>query len=610
MLKEVIKKQDQYKYKNKEGKTTGNLILEVLPELINRNTKLSNRVKSKIKVSSLLNNIELRNQNYLKELVSSSDRTVQDLKSGLELSKAMKLSSDKLSLLNSKILNDCFMKKNHIIINTKKNLNKNTEEETNMIIKKSINTLRNLINPANKKEEEPIIEENQKKHLSQSDLNTAKNIIGIKISEEEKILKERIKNYLEKVKTIHLTNIKSNDLYDYKIQKLNKDKNRDFYLYAKHFSLDHNDMEMIHYKKLLPPPIRDRSCPNLENIKESLFPNIRTGQINSENYVNINNSNGIKIINGMKYYSKYGDKRKSIMQEKNENKNNYSEIIVNNKNDSFNILKKIIIRNRSLIAKSSNKYSTLSSLLDIQLPKISDYELILKNKKKIIEEEKTKNNEINNNEEKIIKNNQKQNSLGHNLYEKSELMKEFNALKDEIKILKEKKIDIEENYLRHQEELSNLVYIFEKNKNKNKKEEKDNLISGDGLINKKIFADNPRMRMPSSHSVSLIKRKFNINSGIMKNKYNNKIYRNYSNHTRDRTSASSIKNSASSIFTTRKNDYQLKNLFNYLQDEQKPNMLTNSLDNIPLLFSLPQEKIYNNSKNNINSSNITSLSDY
>ena len=54
---------------------------------------------------------------------------------------------------------------------------------------------------------------------------------------------------------------------------------------------------MLYYKKLEPPPLRDKSCPNLENIKESLFPNIRTGQINSENYVNINNSNGIKIIN-------------------------------------------------------------------------------------------------------------------------------------------------------------------------------------------------------------------------------------------------------------------------------------------------------------------------
>ena len=74
---------------------------EFLPELMLRNTKLGNRLKSKLKVSSLLNNIELRNQRYLKEFISSSDRTLQDLKSGLQLSKAMKISSDNLSLFEN-----------------------------------------------------------------------------------------------------------------------------------------------------------------------------------------------------------------------------------------------------------------------------------------------------------------------------------------------------------------------------------------------------------------------------------------------------------------------------------------------------------------------------
>ena len=136
--------------KNKSIPIIGDVIEKVLPELLERNIKLGNRLNSKLKVSSLLNNIELRNQNYLKELVSSSDRNVQDLKSGLELSKAMKLSSSKLSLLNSKFLNDCFMRKNNIIYNTKKNLNKSTEEQTNMIIKQSINVIRDCFNPTYK----------------------------------------------------------------------------------------------------------------------------------------------------------------------------------------------------------------------------------------------------------------------------------------------------------------------------------------------------------------------------------------------------------------------------------------------------------------------------
>ena len=386
MIKEILKKQD--KMNKIEISNVGDKVQEVLPELINRNTKLGNRLKSKLKVSSLLNNIEIRNQNYLKELVSSSDRTVQDIKSGLNLPKAMKLSSEKLDLLNSKILNDCFMKKNNVIFNTKKNLKKNTEEETNMIIKKSINTLRNYINPTHKNIPKPIIEVNKKKYLSESELSNAKKIIDNKIYDEEKKLKEKIKNYLDKVKIINLTNIKSKDSYDYKIQKLNKDKNRDFYLFAKHFLLNNSDIQMIHYKKLIPPPIRDRSCPNLENIKENLFPNIKKGELNNENYVNINNSNGVKIINGMKYYQKFRNKRKAFIQDENENKNNYTDIIINNKKDSFNTLKKIIIRNRSLITSSTKKFDTLSSLMDIKLPKISDYEIILNNENKRIEEEK------------------------------------------------------------------------------------------------------------------------------------------------------------------------------------------------------------------------------
>ena len=609
MIKEVLKQQLLSQKADKP--TVGETVEEILPELINRNTKLSNRIKTKLKVSSLLNNIELRNQNYLKELISSSDKTVQDLKSGLNLSKAMKLSSDELSFLNSRILNDCFMRKNNVIINTKKNLNKNTEEETNMIIKKSIINLRNSINPTHKHREKPKNEENKKKFLSETELTNAKKVIDNKLYEDEQKIKEEIKNYLEKVKLINITNTnyKNNNLIDYKLQKVNKEKNKDFYLFAKHFSINNSDIKMIHYKKLKPPPIRDRSCPNLEDIKLNLFPNIKTGEINNENYVNINNSNGVKIINGMKYYNKYRNNKKLFFQD-NDNKNNYTDITVNNKKDSFNTLKKLIIRNRSLITKTSTKYDIIGSLMDIQLPKISDYETIINEKNKKIKEEKIKNkenkenNDNNENKEKnIIKSQKKNKTLVPTTFQNSELMKEFKALKDEIKILKSKKIDIEENYIKHQEELRNLIYVFEEKKNKNKK---DNLISANGLINKKIFAENQKMRMPSSHSVSIIKRKFKINSGI-NNKYNKKNYRNYSNHTRDRTSASSIKNSASSIITTRKSENKLDDIFNYMKKEQKN--ITNSLE-LPVLFSRPRQKSCNNSRNNINSSNITSISDY
>ena len=142
-----------------------------------------------MQVSSLLNNIELRNQYYLKELVSSSERTVQDLKSGLELPKAIKSSSDKLSILNLKILNDFFMKKSNVIFNTKQSLKRSTEEETNMIIKRSINVLRDCISPTYKIPETPKIEKQKNNFLSQDELSNAEKIIKNKIFFEEKLLK-------------------------------------------------------------------------------------------------------------------------------------------------------------------------------------------------------------------------------------------------------------------------------------------------------------------------------------------------------------------------------------------------------------------------------------
>ena len=582
-----------------QSSTVSRAIRAILPELMNRNTKLGKRLKSKLKVSSLLNNIELRNQNYLKELVSSSERTLQDLKSGLDLPKAMKSSSDKLSLLNSKILNDCFMKKNNFILNTKKVLNRSTEEETNMIIKRSISVLRDCINPNYKVLESPKVEKKKKHFLSQSELNNAKMIIKNKIFSEEKILKAKIKDYLEKLKTIKLSNYKNNsDLYDYKIQKINKDKNRDFYFYAKHLYFDDNNIKMIHYKKLQPQPIRDKSCPNLENIKENIFPNIKNNEINSDNYVNINNSNGVKIINGMKFYKKFGNKNNTKEQDENQSKINYSDIVVNKKKDSFNTLKKIIIRNHTLINKSTNKFNKLSHLIDINLPKLSDYESIIDTENKKEEEEKIKPKTIR--KENSI---EKKKTKISNKFSNLELIKELRRLKDEIKFLKEKKIDIDDNYLKHQEELSNIVYVFEK---KPIVKKKNNLLDDDGLLNRKIIADNPKMRLPSSHSVSILKRKFKINSGIS-NKYN-RFNRNYSNHTRDRTSASTLKNSASYIITTSKSDNIYNEIFsNYLLKENKNNIINKNLD-ANTLFSLPQEKLKN--KNNNNSSNITSMSDY
>ena len=374
---------------------------------------------------------------------------------------------------------------------------------------------------------------------------------------------------------------------------------------------------MINYKKLKPLPIKDKSCPNLQSIKHKLFPHIREGKIKRDNYVNINNCNSIKIINGLKLYKKIGLESKSNTQDNNNIKNNSNCTFNDNENNSidkknsFNTLKRLINRNRSLLDGSNRKYEKLSTLIDIQLPKISEYESIIQ-KKHNQNEENLK--EIKNNKDDIEI---KKSSGIKNIIDKEEavisncsnyeLLNQLRALKDQLQSLKEKKLDVDENYLKNKKEFINYLFNIKENPylNNNKY-----LGNKERNIIKKIFNENPATRLPSSHSVTLLKRRFSINSGL-KNEIN-KINRNYSNHTRDKTCPTtlknSVKNSSSSVFDTSKSEKEYKQIFNKINAEQKKEEKNRII--ISPLIPISQDKSLVFSKNNYNSSNITSFSDF
>ena len=273
---------------------------QCLPELMFRNLKKGQRLKSKVEVSFLLNNIELRNQSYLKKLVTSSEKTLQSIKSGLDFKKAMELSEEKLNPLNYQILNDYFLRKNWVILGTKRHLGKNTEEESNGIIKSSLQIIKQFINPTMKIKEEPVIESPKKNRMSKPELIEAEKLINNKLDQDFNDLNTRVNKYLDRVKNIKLTSPRKENVYDPQWLKENRDKNKDFYFYADNISLDNDDVKMIHYKKIETPPIRDKLCPNLKDIKERLFPEIQKGKIDKDNYLNIKNCNSVKIINEMK----------------------------------------------------------------------------------------------------------------------------------------------------------------------------------------------------------------------------------------------------------------------------------------------------------------------
>ena len=582
-------------------------LIECLPELMLRNLKKGQRLKSKVEVSFLLNNIELRNQAYLKKLVSSSEKTLQNIKSGLDFKKAMELSQGKLSPINYQILDDYFLRKNNVITNTKRHLGKNTEEESNGIIKSSLHIIKHFLNPTNKIAEEPEIELSKKKFLTKSELIEAEKVIGNKLIQDENVLNTRVKKYLDRVQKIKLTAPRNDNVYDPKWLKVNRDKNKDFYFYADNVSLNNSDIKMIHYKKLEPIPIRDKSCPNLKEIKEKLFPDIKEGKVDKDNYVNIKNCNSVKIINEMQIKKKFGEKKFLDIN------GELSDVKINRKKkDSYNTLNRIVIRNKSLSKINNYRYKKLSSLLDIELPKLSDYDLMIHKRKK----------SLNNSEAIESTDNNKNNELMKK-YHKWELMPEINAIKEEIKTLQSQKIDIEQNYLRHKEEIINKTYMIPNIPvRKNAKKEIMELTNSEGLFNLNINLssninkinrsssmssyETPSIRMPSSYSMNILKRKSRINSGIH-TFLKNKAKREFSNNSRERTNVSSImhsiRNSANTSTTSNKKEKKFNEIIKKLNKIEKKNIFGKPM------FSLKSMKMNFIPNSNNNSGVFSSIID-
>ena len=582
-------------------------LIECLPELMLRNLKKGQRLKSKVEVSFLLNNIELRNQAYLKKLVSSSEKTLQNIKSGLDFKKAMELSQGKLSPINYQILDDYFLRKNNVITNTKRHLGKNTEEESNGIIKSSLHIIKHFLNPTNKIAEEPEIDLPKKKFLSKPELIEAEKVIGNKLIQDENVLNTRVKKYLDRVQKIKLTAPRNDNVYDPKWLKVNRDKNKDFYFYADNVSLNNSDIKMIHYKKLEPIPIRDKSCPNLKEIKEKLFPDIKEGKVDKDNYVNIKNCNSVKIINEMQIKKKFGEKKFLDIN------GELSDVKINRKKkDSYNTLNRIVIRNKSLSKINNYRYKKLSSLLDIELPKLSDYDLMIHKRKK----------SLNNSEAIESTDNNKNNELMKK-YHKWELMPEINAIKEEIKTLQSQKIDIEQNYLRHKEEIINKTYMIPNIPvRKNAKKEIMELTNSEGLFNLNINLssninkinrsssmssyETPSIRMPSSYSMNILKRKSRINSGIH-TFLKNKAKREFSNNSRERTNVSSImhsiRNSANTSTTSNKKEKKFNEIIKKLNKIEKKNIFGKPM------FSLKSMKMNFIPNSNNNSGVFSSIID-
>lgn len=489
--------------KNKKVNFITDKIGIILPELMARNVKLGDRLKSKLKVSTFLNSTENRNQKYLKSFVTSSDKRVKDLKTGLELLKAIKQSKKNLSPLCSQISNDFILQNSDFLIEEKKLLNENTEQETHMKINDLIQNLKNTVRNVNFYPNKP----NKKtiRSLSEAELNNIKYILNNKIKNEGNMINTKIERYLDKLKNTAETDRKN------------------FKYYADHIDIFDN-LNFINYSKPKPYKIKDKECSNIVKIKKQLSSFIENNKKNkNEKKKLINNKN-----------SSSQDIRINISSEINNLSINEYKRNENSTKDTLKILNNLAEQGRNLSLKINKKANKVNSLVDINLPHPTSYENIIKRNRDNNSSKSNINKSCNNmnNIHEILK---VCNLSDPQLLSKNKLEKIINLFKKEIDILKKETYSFDKNNEDNIKDKYNLINPLSTHMNRIKKyNQKNESKSG----NKK------RLNVSESSIISQKLKKININnikhgeSNLFHNSkmndsfsttYNNR-YKNYMNY--------------------------------------------------------------------------------
>ena len=383
---------DQLRMKKAMDALNSKLTL-VLPDLMSSNTKLGERLKNKLKVSTLFNNIEHRNRKYLKAFIYNANQRANFLKTGLELNKAIKQSKKNMSSLCKQMEGDLILKNMDILLNEKKLISENTEQETHMKLNNLINTMKRAIKPPlfTKRDEE----KKELKILTENEIDKIKDYISDKIIKEKNNLVNNINIYVNE-----LNNSFGNGKYE-KGKNKNQIK-KEFHRFVDNLNFV-KDIKLINFKKPKPIPIKDKESANLLRIKKLLYPTksirkevIEPIKTKEKEYTIIKRNASMNSIYDIKNLDKIG-KTVDINE-----KDKVKDIYVSGQ-DTMQILNKLAQQKDYLTQRMDNKLRRVNSLIEIKLPFISNYELILKyvnsqNKKGI----KNKNLSENNDNEKMI----------------------------------------------------------------------------------------------------------------------------------------------------------------------------------------------------------------
>ena len=396
----------------------------VLPNLMSSNTKLGERLRSKLKVSTLFNSIEHRNSKYLKGFIKSSNIRANFLKTGLEMNKAIKQSTKNITSLCNEMQGDLILQNIDLLLNEKKILNENTEQETHIKINNLLQTMKKAIKPPIYYKNED--DKNEIKILTEEEMDKMKDYIRNKITKEQDSLQTNITNYVNVVNNTFKNNNFQREENKAKVKK-------DFNRFVESLNFGKN-IQLINYKKSKPQPIKDRETANLIRIKKLLYPtNLKKKGLKEENKkkgfgYTIRRNASMNNIYSMRNYGEFGKTTEMNNADKLKN------IDVSGQ-DTMQVLTKLAEQKDYLTERMEQKLKRVNSLIEIKLPFLSNYENILnyinrKNKSSI---QNKYLSEIDNNEKMVFS---PQSQLRNNQSELKPFMRrKILALKNDIQII-------------------------------------------------------------------------------------------------------------------------------------------------------------------------------
>ena len=396
----------------------------VLPDLMSSNTKLGERLRNKLKVSTLFNSIEHRNSKYLKGFIKSSNIRANFLKTGLEMNKAIKQSTKNITSLCNEMKGDLILQNIDLLLNEKKILNENTEQETHIKINNLLQTMKKAIKPPIYYKNED--DKNEIKILTEEEMDKMKDYIRNKITKEQDSLQTNITNYVNVVNNTFKNNNFQREENKAKVKK-------DFNRFVESLNFGKN-IQLINYKKSKPQPIKDRETANLIRIKKLLYPtNLKKKGLKEENKkkgfgYTIRRNASMNNIYSMRNYGEFGKATEMNTADKLKN------IDVSGQ-DTMQVLTKLAEQKDYLTERMEQKLKRVNSLIEIKLPFLSNYENILnyinrKNKSSI---QNKYLSEIDNNEKMVFS---PQSQLRNNQSELKPFMRrKILALKNDIQII-------------------------------------------------------------------------------------------------------------------------------------------------------------------------------